>query len=290
MTIPLIARRKTLGVITLVSAESRRRYGEQDLILAEDLARRAAMAVDNSRLYGQAQREIAVRERAEEELRNSLKGLADIEFALDQSTIVAMTDVKGKISYVNDKFCKISKYSREERIGEDHHIINSGYHPKGFIRELWRTIAQGKVWQGELKNRAKDGSIYWVDTTIVPFLNEEGKPSRYVAIRHDITSRKEAEEKIRLLNEQLEQRVRQRTAQLEEANKELESFSYSVSHDLRAPIRHISGFAQMLQNRAFGARRNQSALPENDYGVRRACGRAHRRPPLLLPHGTHRDA
>jgi PAS domain S-box-containing protein len=250
MTIPLIARRRTLGAISLVFAESGRRYGEQDLRLAEDLARRAALAVDNSRLYGQAQREIAERERAEEGLRSSLKGLADIEFALDQSTIVAMTDVKGKITYVNDKFCEISKYSREELLGEDHRIINSGYHPKEFLRELWRTIAQGKVWQGELRNRAKDGSIYWVDTTIVPFLDEKGKPSRYVAIRHDITSRKNAEEEIRRLNEQLERRVSQRTAQLEQANKELESFSYSVSHDLRAPIRHIGGFAQMLQNRA----------------------------------------
>ena len=250
MTIPLIARRRTLGVITLVSAESERRYGEQDLRLAQDLARRAAMAVDNSRLYGQAQREIAERERAEEELRNSLKGLADIEFALDQSTIVAMTDVKGKITYVNDRFCEISKYSREELLGQDHRIINSRYHSEEFISKLWRTIGQGQVWRGELRNRAKDGSIYWVDTTIVPFLNEKGKPSRYVAIRHDITSRKHAEDEIRRLNEQLEQRVRQRTAQLEEANKELESFSYSVSHDLRAPIRHIGGFAKMLQNRA----------------------------------------
>ncbi|HSK99871.1 MAG TPA: ATP-binding protein, partial [Rubrobacteraceae bacterium] len=106
------------------------------------------------------------------------------------------------------------------------------------------------VWQGELKNRAKDGSIYWVDTTIVPFLDERGKPYQYVAIRYDITERKEAEEEIRTLNEQLERRVRQRTAQLEEANRELEAFSYSVSHDLRAPIRHISGFARMLEERA----------------------------------------
>lgn len=185
--------------------------------------------------------------RTEQALRESLKEKADIKFALDQSTIVAITDQRGIINYVNEAFCRISKYSREELIGQDHRIINSGYHTKEFIRNLWTTIAGGQVWKGELRNRAKDGSIYWVDTTIVPFLDEHGKPYQYIAIRHDITQLKEAEEKIKQQAAELH-----RAAQLSFIGE----LAAGLAHEVKNPLAGIQGAVDIL------IRRREAADPE----------------------------
>ncbi len=157
--------------------------------LSEELLERKQQSA-----YGQA---IAEKNYINAKLKETLKELSDLKFALDKAAIVAITDRHGIITYVNKTFCEISQYSNEELIGKTHKLIKSDYHSREFFRELWQTIGTGKVWKGEVKNKAKDGSYYWVDTTIVPFLNDRGIPDRYLAIRFDISDRKEAEEALR---------------------------------------------------------------------------------------------
>jgi PAS domain S-box-containing protein len=177
-------------------------------------------------------------------LDRSVKDLADMSFALNQAAIVATTNVKGEITFVNDKFVEISKFPREELLGRDHRIINSGSHSKEFIRDLWQTIANGRIWRGELRNRARDGSIYWVDTTIVPFLDERGKPYQYMAIRYDITDRKRSEVKLR------EQAALARLGEM----------AAVVAHEVKNPLAAIKGALQVIGGRMPAESRDKAIV------------------------------
>lgn len=159
--------------------------------------------------------------------------LADFKRALDVAAIVAITDVRGRITYVNDTFCEISGFTRDQLLGQDHRLINSGHHPPAFIRDLWQTIASGQVWHGEIRNRARQGHYYWVDTTIVPFLDERGKPYQFIAIRSDITRRKSAEEQ--LARQAALARVGQMAAVL--------------AHEVRNPLAGIKGAIEVILSR-----------------------------------------
>jgi PAS domain S-box-containing protein len=150
------------------------------------------------------------------------------KIAFDYAAIIAETDAHGKITYVNNKFIELSKYSRDELMGKDHRIINSGYHPKEFITNLWKTILSGDIWHGEIKNKAKDGTYYWVDTTIYPYKNEDGKIFKFISIRFDITEKKRISEALQL------------------ANSAKTEFLSNMSHEIRTPMNAIMGMANLL--------------------------------------------
>jgi len=141
-------------------------------------------------------KKIAERKSAEQKLQESLRSLAAINAVLDRLCIIAGTDQRGAITHANDNFCRISEYSREELLGQNHRIVKSDHHPDSFFRGMWQTIANGGIWRGEVRNRSKGGRTYWVDTAIGPMLDEQGKPKGYLAIRFDITERKQAEEEL----------------------------------------------------------------------------------------------
>ncbi|MCB0419375.1 MAG: PAS domain S-box protein [Bdellovibrionales bacterium] len=175
---------------------------------------------------------------AQHYLEKTQKEFREINFALNQTAIVAVTDVSGVITYVNDKFCEISKYRKDELIGKTHQVLNSGHHSREFFKNLWKTISRGSIWKGEVKNRAKDGSFYWVDTTIIPNLDNSGHPIRYTAIRKEVTERKLAE--ARLEQERAKAAYSEKMASLGE-------LSAGIAHELGNPLGAMRGRLEMLE-------------------------------------------
>ena len=201
-------------------------------------------------------RDITSRKQTEANLKAAWREVENQKFALDQHAIVAVTDLHGDITYVNDKFCAISGYAREELLGRNHRLVNSGIHPKAFFAELWATISQSRVWHGDICNRAKNGSLYWVQSTMAPLLGPEGKPQAYIAIRTDITTTKMAEARLAQakdhaeeLNNELEHRIGQANElaiKAERASEVKGMFVANMSHEIRTPMNGIMGMIEVL--------------------------------------------
>ncbi|MEQ1915903.1 MAG: response regulator, partial [Gallionella sp.] len=179
----------------------------------------------------------------------SMRALAELEFqkfALDQHSIVSIADRRGEITYINQRFTDISQYECDEIVGKDHRVLNSGYHPYGFFKQMWQTIGSGEVWHGEICNRRKDGSLYWVDSTIVPFMDTQGKPTRFVSIRTDITARKAAEAVMQAAKEAAE-----------EASRAKSDFLANMSHEIRTPMNGIIGMTELALDTELNAEQRE---------------------------------
>ena len=182
-----------------------------------------------------------------ENLADSYNRIRPLFHAVEQSPVsIFITDTEARIQYVNRHFTRITGYRSEEVIGRKPSLFKSGRTPESVYQDMWQTITGGAIWTGQLYNRKKDGTLYWEETIIAGIVDEHGRIVNYVAVKEDISARVEAERSIRELNETLERRVAERTEELARANKELESFSSTVSHDLRAPLRAINGFSRIL--------------------------------------------
>jgi len=172
--------------------------------------------------------------KANSKVKETINELNFQKLALDEHAIVSITDKKGNITYVNDKFCQISGYKEDELIGKNHRVLKSDEHSDEFFENLWKTIVRGKTWQGEVKNFKKDGGYYWVNATIVPFLDEDKKPFKYISIRTDITNRKKVEEDL------IESKK-----EAESANRIKSDFLANMSHELRTPLNGVLGMAHI---------------------------------------------
>jgi PAS domain S-box-containing protein len=193
-------------------------------------------------------------------LRDALKRLHELRYALDQASILAITDRRGVIIHANDRFCSVSGYDRDELLGESHALVNSGVHEPEFFKEMWATIGRGHVWKGDVCNCAKDGATYWVATTIVPFVDRRGKPYQYLALRTEITERKRAEaelaatvQELALANERI---VREHTRMLQtEKLSSVGMLAAGVAHEINNPLAGVKACVKSLRDGRVTAER-----------------------------------